>query len=148
MRKFLKNFKFLNVVLINVISLRIIILYIKEKYNFYLLKKSNYIETNKIINNRILSNDNNRTKEENKKINFFLKNNNSTLYSNEGLKNDFINLINNYPSNMTLENYTHLIQNKYLLIKLINGEFTGYSYYNHSLDGTKFYNSFFEFYNQ
>ena len=83
MRKFLKNFKFLNVVLINVISLRIIILYIKEKYNFYLLKKSNYIETNKIINNRILSNDNNRTKEENKKINFFLKNNNSTLYSNE-----------------------------------------------------------------
>ena len=148
MRKFLLYLIFLNIVLINVVSLTIIILYIKEKNRFYFLKKSNNIKINKIITNRILSNNNNKSKEENEKVNFFLKNYNSTLFSNEELKNDFIDLIKKYPSNISLENYTFLIQNKYLIIKLINGEFTGYSYYNHSLDETKFYNSFFEFYEQ
>ena len=34
------------------------------------------------------------------------------------------------------------------MITLINGVYKGYSYTNHSLDEEKFYNSFFEFYNQ
>ena len=60
-----------NVVLINIISLAIAILYIKEKYNSYFIKKSDNIKTNKIIENRILFNNDNKTKEENNKKYFF-----------------------------------------------------------------------------
>ena len=133
-----------NVVLINIISLAIAILYIKEKYNSYFIKKSDNIKTNKIINNRILFNNDNKTKEENNKNEFFLKNFNISLFSYDKIKNDVVGLL----INKNFENYTSSIQNKFLIMKLVNRLFKGYSYSNHSLDEEKFYNSYFEFYNQ
>ena len=97
------------------------ILFITEKYNIKSVNIPNEIKTNKIINNRILFNDN-ETKEENYKDKFFVKNYNI--------------------------NYINLIQKKYLIIKLINSGYSGYSYSNNFLDEDKFYNSFFEFYPQ
>ena len=132
-----------NVVLINIISLTIAILYIKEKYNSYFIKKSDNIKTNKIIENRILFNNDNKTKEENNKNEFFLKNFNISLFSYDKIKNDVVGLL----INKNFKN-TSLIQNKFLIMKLVNRLFKGYSYSNHSLDEEKFYNSYFEFYNQ
>ena len=138
---------FLNLALINFFLLLKTILFITKKYNIKCVNIPNEIKTNNIINNRILFNDN-ETKEENYKDKFFVKNYNITLFSYEQLKSDFINLANNYPSNMTIHNYINLIQKKYLIIKLINSGYSGYSYSNNFLDEDKFYNSFFEFYPQ
>ena len=133
-----KCFIFLNLALINFFLLLKTILFITKKYNINCVNLPNEIKTNNIINNRILFNDN-ETKEENYKDKFFVKNYNITLFSYEQLKSDFINLANNYPSNMTIDNYINLIQKKYLIIKLINSGYLGYSYSNNFLDEDKFY---------
>ena len=87
----------------------ITILYLKEKYNFYFIKKSDNIGTNKIINNRILFNNDNKTNDENNIDKFFLKNFNISLFWYEEIKNDMINLL----INKTFENYSPLIKKNF-----------------------------------
>ena len=86
-------------------------MFISENYNVKYVKILNDIKTNKIINNRKLFNNNNK-KEENCKDKFFVKNYNINLFSYEQLKSDFINLANNNPSNMTIDNY-FIVDDKY-----------------------------------
>ena len=112
----------------------ITILYLKEKYNFYFIKKSDNIGTNKIINNRILFNNDNKTNDENNIDKFFVGNFNISLFWYEEIKNDMINLL----INKTFENYSPLIK-KILIINLVNQVFKGFSYSNHSSDEEKFY---------
>ena len=139
---------FIIFVLINIFLLIIPICLNIEKFKNNLFNKSNDIKSTQIINKRILTKNNNDTKKEKNKNDFFLKNYNITLYSYEELKNEFVHLLFNYPSNKSLKYYTVLIRNKYFLFNLANKKSTGYSYSNHSLDEIKFYNSFWDFRNQ
>jgi hypothetical protein len=114
---------------------------IKEEFKLKSFEKSNNIK-NKEMKNRILKNNINKA---NDKIEFFHKQFNISILSNDEFKKYFDLISYNYPSNMTLENYTLLIQKNYFLLNLLEDKFIGKLYSNNSLDENKFYDNFKEF---
>ena len=141
-----KFFLYIILSIINIFLLLIAYFRLKEKINPLKFKEQNIIR-NKEIFKRVLEN-NNQTKEETEKYEYFINIYNISLFSDNEIINDFNYTLNNFPSNITLEDYSLLIQKKYFLLNLLKMKSTErLIYFNNSFDENEFYDSFSEFKN-
>ena len=122
--------------LISIILLLVVIFHMKRTINFSSLKMFDNTNKSRLLNNRIIEDNNEKNK-------FFLEYYNISLFSYEELKQNFNDLSNNYPIYVVMkyDDENPESNNKYFLLKLVNQTFWGYSYTNNSINENIVYNN-------